>query len=91
MQLEKSIKIVENYDFKQKISLTHHKTTTVEKMDFNPFSTNVPLLYPLKTSENCKVFRCFHGVEKGCIGNEWVKRKNHRGENKMFLFYERLI
>ena len=60
-------------------------------MDFNPFSTNVPLLYPLKTSENWKVFRCFHGVEKGCIGNEWVKKKNHRGENKMFLFYDRLI
>ena len=32
----------------------------------HPFST------PLKTSENRKVF-CFQGVEKGCIGNEWVK------------------
>ena len=60
-------------------------------MDFNPFSTNVPLLYPLKTSENRKVFRCFQSVEKGCIGNERVKRKNHRGENKIFLFYDRLI
>ena len=29
----------------------------------------------LKTSENRKVFWCFQGVEKGCIGNEWVKTK----------------
>ena len=30
-------------------------------------------LYPLKTSENRKVFWSFQGVEKGCIENEWVK------------------
>ena len=29
----------------------------------NPFVPNAPFLYPLKT---------FQGVEKGCIGNEWV-------------------
>ena len=34
-----------------------------------PFST------PLKTSENLRVFWCFQGVEKGCIGNDWVKYK----------------
>ena len=39
----------------------------------NPFVPNVPVLCPLKTSENRKVFSCFQGVEKGCIGNEWVK------------------
>ena len=33
---------------------------------FNPFVSNAPFLYPLKTW-------CFPGVEKGCIGNEWVK------------------
>ena len=33
---------------------------------FNPFFSNAPFLYPLKTS-------CFLGVEKGCIGNKWVK------------------
>ena len=38
----------------------------------NPFVPNAPFLYPLKT-EIRKVFWCFHGVEKGCIGNEWVK------------------
>ena len=35
----------------------------------HPFST------PLKTSENRKIFYCFLGVEKGCIGNKWVKGK----------------
>ena len=39
---------------------------------FNPFVPNAPFLYPLKTSENRKVFLCFQGVEKGCIGNKWV-------------------
>ena len=38
----------------------------------NPFVSNAPFLYPLKTSENLTVFWCFQGVEKGCIGNEWV-------------------
>ena len=31
------------------------------------------LSLPLKTSENRKIFGCFQGVEKGSIGNEWVK------------------
>ena len=39
----------------------------------NPCVLNAPFLYPLKTSENLKVFWYFRGVEKGCIGNEWVK------------------
>ena len=38
----------------------------------NPFVPNAPFLYLLKTLENRKVFWCFRGVEKGCIGNEWV-------------------
>ena len=36
----------------------------------NPFVPNEPFLYPLKTSENRKIFRCFNGVQKGCIGNK---------------------
>ena len=32
-----------------------------------------PFSSPLKTSENRKVFWCFQGVEKGSIGNKWVK------------------
>ena len=39
---------------------------------FNPFFANAPFLYPLKTSENCKIFWCLQGVEKGWIGNEWA-------------------
>ena len=40
----------------------------------NPFVPNTPFLYPLKTSENRKIFGCFQGIEKRCIGNKWVKR-----------------
>ena len=40
---------------------------------FNPFVPNAPFLYPLKTSQNRKIFWCFQEVEKGCIGNKWVK------------------
>ena len=29
---------------------------------FNPLQPGVAFLYPLKTSENLKVFRCFQGV-----------------------------
>ena len=39
----------------------------------NPFLPNVPFLYPLKTSENRKVFWCFQEVEKRYIENKWVK------------------
>ena len=39
---------------------------------FNLFVPNASFLYPLKTSENLKVFWCFQGVEKGCIRNKWV-------------------
>ena len=39
----------------------------------NPFVPNAPFLYPLKTSENCRVFWCFQLIEKGCTGNRWVK------------------
>ena len=38
----------------------------------NPFVPNALFLYPLKT-ENFKIFWCFQGVEKACIGNKWVK------------------
>ena len=45
-----------------------------KSMNFNPFVPNAPFFYPLKTSENRRFFWCFQEVEKGCIGNEWVKR-----------------
>ena len=37
------------------------------------FVPNTLLLYPLRISKNFTVFWCFQGVEKGCIGNKWVK------------------
>ena len=40
----------------------------------NPFVHNAPFLYPLRTSENLMVLRCFQRVEKGCIGNKWAKK-----------------
>ena len=40
---------------------------------FNQFILNAPFLYPLKTSENRKVFWCFQGLGKECISNEWLK------------------
>ena len=40
---------------------------------FNPFVPNASFLYPLKRSENRKIFLCFQGVDKGCIGNKWAK------------------
>ena len=42
------------------------------KDHINPFVPYPPFLYPLKTSENRKVFWYFQGVEKRYIGNEWV-------------------
>ena len=39
---------------------------------FDPFVPDTPFLYPQKISENLTVFCCFQGVEKVCIGNEWV-------------------
>ena len=38
----------------------------------NPFVSNVAFLYPLKTSENPKLFWCFQGVEKR--GHLWTNR-----------------
>ena len=52
-----------------------HKVKSI----INPFVPYAPFLDPLKTSENRKVF-CFHVLEKGCIGNEWVKL-NSRAKN----------
>ena len=48
---------------------SNYKTDDLtHSLPMHPFST--PL--SLKTSQNRKVFWCFPGVEKKCIGNEWV-------------------
>ena len=59
--------------FKQGAVLTSYSVFFI-----NPFLPNAHFLYPLKTSENLMVFWCFQGVEKGCIGNEWVNKKLHK-------------
>ena len=38
----------------------------------NSLVPNAPFLHLLKTSENHKLFWCFQGAEKGCIGYKWV-------------------
>ena len=44
-----------------------------------------PFLDSLKTSENLTVFWCFQGVEKGYIGNKWVKKYRYIWYGKMFF------
>ena len=42
-------------------------TAVLEMLLFNPFSTNAPLLYPLKTSENRKFFDVLRGYRSGTL------------------------
>ena len=46
--------------------------TTRMNFPINPIVPNAPFLHTLKTTENLKVFRCFQGVKKGCVGSIWV-------------------
>ena len=55
----------------------------------DPFVPNAPFLYPLKTSENRKVFWCFQGVEKVCIGNKWVKESGNQKFSDVFREYKK--
>ena len=55
-----------------KLSARYHSL----KSHFNPFFPNALFLYPLKTSENRKIFWCFQGVVNGCIGKKWVNSGN---------------
>ena len=52
---------------------------------FNPFTPNAPVLCPLKTSENRMVSWCFQGVEKGCIGKEWVNISNEGKKRTSYI------
>ena len=51
---------------------TNLKTLSGLDRAMSPFVPNAPFLYPLKRWESLTVFWCFHGVEKGCIGNNGV-------------------
>ena len=51
---------------------------------FNPFVSNEPFLYPLKTTKNFTIFWCFQGVMEECFGNGlsfWI----NWGVNSLFL------
>ena len=50
------------------------KDFNVKGFSFNPFVPNASFIYLLKTSENHRTVFCFQEVEKGYIGNEWVKK-----------------
>ena len=50
----------------------------ISRYPINLFVPNTPFLYPLK---------CFHGVKKWCIGNEWVNsRHDSTWQNKWQKF-----
>ena len=51
------------------------------------FVSNACSLYTLKISENRKVFLCFQGKEKGCIGNKWVRKRNHCAKGVLIRIY----
>ena len=40
----------------------------IERLMFNPFQTNVPFIYPLKTSENLCFYYAFSGYRNGILG-----------------------
>ena len=50
-----------------------------------------PFLYPLKISENRKVFWCFRGVEKGCIGENGLILHFEANERNTSLEYRRMM
>ena len=58
-----------------KASQAHSKNESLLQNDYIftlPIRSQCTLSLPPKTSEALTVFWCFQGVEKGCIGNEWV-------------------
>ena len=60
---------------KQPFADVLHNSCSLGINFINSFVSNAPFLYPLETSENFSVFRCFQGVERGYIGNKWVKKE----------------
>ena len=62
--------LVVKYSYKK----SHHNGIHNICWRIKPFVPNAPFLYPLKTSENNKLFWCFQRLKEGCIGNKWVKR-----------------
>ena len=60
------------FDYVSKNPLIEHPNQTITMefeygKVFNPFSTNVPLLYSLKTSENGRLSDVFRGYRSGTL------------------------
>ena len=50
----------------------HIEINDLLNSSFNPFSTNVPLLYPLKTSENIGFLDVFREYRRGKLVENWL-------------------
>ena len=50
-----------------------------KKHGVKPFSTNIPFLYPLKTSENLRVSDVFRGYRGGTLVENGLKAKASTG------------
>ena len=74
MNITKILKSADRNTIPPLVNQTCCNEIWINDQEFNPFVPSAPFLYPLKTLENRKVFWCFQGVEKKCIGNEWVNR-----------------
>ena len=50
---------------------------------FNPFATNVPLLYPLKTSENLWFSDVFGGCKIGALAENGLRMYTETSSEKL--------
>ena len=70
------VKNVSLFNFKHK-KMNLHKHIFVK-----PFKVSFLFLYPMKTSENPEVFRCYQGVQIGNIAPKWVNKRSTISFNK---------
>ena len=78
--LRKWLLVVVNYFHKKPSKMFDGVPNTL----LNPFVPNESFFYPLKTSGNLKIFLCFEGVDKECIGKKWVKFVSFRFVNNVY-------
>ena len=69
------------------ITYGDHNLILSENCPINPFPTNVPLLYPLKTSENRRFSDVFGGGGGGYRNGTLVE--NRLNKNPLLYFYTR--
>ena len=61
------------------------KWINVNLSNFDPFSTNVPLLYPLKTSENVQFFYVFRGYRAETMVETGLSITVNRTKHRIFI------